>query len=79
MYADDEPYFFDPDELPRVIGRAEALRRGLSWHAVDRRVASGRWRRVLPRTYLTAEAVSWAASRRERAISGRSGGDDAAS
>lgn len=43
----------DPDALPRVIGRDEALRRGLTARAVDHRVASGRWRRVLPRTYLT--------------------------
>jgi very-short-patch-repair endonuclease len=44
---------FDPDALPRVISRAEALRRGLSDDAVERRVRSGRWRRLAPRTYLT--------------------------
>jgi hypothetical protein len=52
---DDWP---DPDALPRVIARADALARGMSRHAVDRRVASGRWRRVLPRTYLTADAFT---------------------
>jgi hypothetical protein len=44
----------DPDVLPRLIGRAEALRLGLSAKAVDHRVAAGQWRRLLPRTYLTA-------------------------
>lgn len=46
------------DGIPRVIGRAEALRRGLSRHAIDRRVAAGRWRRVLPRTYLTVDTFT---------------------
>jgi hypothetical protein len=56
MYDDDAPEF-DPDALPRIIGRAEALARGMSRYAIDRRVASGRWRRVLPRTYLTADTL----------------------
>jgi hypothetical protein len=56
-YADD-PAFVDPDAWPRVVSRAEAMRRGLSRHAIDRRLSSGRWRRVLPRTYLTADTFS---------------------
>lgn len=47
--------FVDPDAFPRVIGRADALARGMSRHAIDRRVAAGRWRRILPRTYLTSD------------------------
>jgi hypothetical protein len=45
----------DPDALPRVLGRDEALRLGISAKAVDHRVAAGKWRRVLPRTYFTAD------------------------
>ena len=48
----------DPDALPRVIGRDEALRRGFTSRAVDHRIASGHWRRVLPRTYLTADTFT---------------------
>lgn len=51
----DECDFLDPDALPRVLTRDGALARGLSRHAVDRRLRAGRWRRVLPRTYFTAE------------------------
>jgi hypothetical protein len=59
MYVEEDlPPFFDPDVLPRVISRADAMTRGMSRHAIDRRVASGRWRRVLPRTYLTADTLS---------------------
>lgn len=47
-----------PDELPRVLGRADALARGFSPSAIDRRLASGRWRRLLPRTYLTRDTLT---------------------
>lgn len=47
------PLLPDPDEIPRVITRAEALRRGFTRREVERRVSSGRWRRILPRTYFT--------------------------
>lgn len=49
----------DPDALPRVISRTDALARGVSRHAIDRRLASGRWQRVLPHTYLTADSLGW--------------------
>jgi hypothetical protein len=49
----------DPAALPRVLGRPAALARGLSRHAIDRRVASGQWRRVLPHTYLTSDTLTW--------------------
>src|SRR5947208_1173755 len=48
----------DPDRLPRIITRAEAIARGMSRHAVDHRVSTGRWRRVLPRTYLTVDTFT---------------------
>ena len=54
----DEPPLLDPDALPRIISRSQALARGMSRHAIDRRIASGRWRRVLPRTYLTADRLT---------------------
>lgn len=62
-YLPDAPdacggFWPDPDALPRVIGRAEALRRGFTAKAVDHRVAAGSWRRVLPRTYLTADTFT---------------------
>ena len=41
--------------LPRVLGRSEAQALGFAARMIDSRVASGRWRRVLPRTYLTAD------------------------
>lgn len=48
----------DPDALPRVLGWAEARRRGISERVLARRVASARWRRILPRTYLTTDTMT---------------------
>lgn len=48
----------DPDQLPRVLGRSDALARGIAPSAIDRRLASGRWRRLLPRTYLTRDTLT---------------------
>lgn len=48
----------DPDQLPRVIGRADALARGISRHGIDHRLSTGQWRRVLPRTYLIADSFT---------------------
>lgn len=58
MYTAADELSFDPSAWPRIVSRAEALRRGMSRHAIDRRLASGKWRRVLPRTYLTADTFS---------------------
>ncbi len=49
----------DPAALPRVMNRRDALAWGMSRHTIDRRVASGQWRRVLPRTYLTVDTFTW--------------------
>lgn len=49
----------DPTALPRVLTRAEGLSRNLTPHMIDYRVATGRWRRVLPRTYLTVDTLTW--------------------
>jgi hypothetical protein len=57
----DEPWpAHDPMRPPRVLSRADALRLGYSGKAIEHRVASGRWDRVLPRTYLTAGTLTWA-------------------
>jgi very-short-patch-repair endonuclease len=57
--AEDRPTR-DPAPPPRVLSRDDALRLGYSRKAVEHRVASGRWQRVLPRTYLTAGTLTWA-------------------
>src|SRR4051794_34382224 len=48
----------DPDAWPRVIGFAEARLRGLSEGGIAHRVATGRWRKLLPRTYLTSDTLT---------------------
>lgn len=57
--ADRFAPLFDPTALPRVVGRVQAMRLGYSRHAIDRRVAAGRWQRVLPHTYLTGDTLTW--------------------
>jgi len=56
---DDLVPLLDPAALPRVVTRRDAPARGMSRHAIDRRVAGGRWRRVLPHTYLTVDTLTW--------------------
>jgi hypothetical protein len=36
-----------------VLSRQEALRRGFTRREIERRLASGKWQRILPRTYFT--------------------------
>jgi very-short-patch-repair endonuclease len=48
-----------PDATPRVLTRDMALRSGLTQRMIDYRLQSGRWRRVLPRTYLTSDTFTW--------------------
>lgn len=45
--------------LPRVVSRNEALRRGYTRSAIEHAVRTGRWTRVLPRTYLTTDTLLW--------------------
>lgn len=47
----------DADALPRVIARSAALERGISRQAISRRLRSGTWRAVLPRTYRRVESL----------------------
>jgi hypothetical protein len=43
----------DRDALPRVISRADAMRRGIADHVIDRHVARRRWQPLCPGVYLT--------------------------
>lgn len=45
-------------QLPRVLSRAEALERGFTHRMIERRIATGRWTRILPRTYLTVDTAT---------------------
>lgn len=48
-----------PDELPRVLTRTDAARLGYSANAIEQRLRTGQWRRVLPRTFLTSDTFTW--------------------
>ncbi|HET9169076.1 MAG TPA: hypothetical protein VFN97_06550 [Actinospica sp.] len=58
-WLDDLVPRLDPTALPRVLTRTEALRRGHSRNEIEHRLSTGRWRRVLPRTYLTVDTLTW--------------------
>jgi hypothetical protein len=59
MDHDGALIFPDPEGLPRVLSREDALARGLTRHAIEHRLRTGRWQRVLPRTYLTGSTLTW--------------------
>lgn len=59
MHLGDVAPLLDPTAIPRVLNRAEAVRRGYTRNAIRHRVANGRWQRVLPRTYLTSDTFTW--------------------
>lgn len=48
----------DPTAIPRVVGRDEALRRGFTSSAIAYRLRLGRWRWILPHTYLTSDTLT---------------------
>ena len=48
----------DPSRPPRIISRATALAHGYTRGAIEHRLASGQWRRVLPRAYFTADTFT---------------------
>jgi very-short-patch-repair endonuclease len=50
---------FDPLAVPRILSRRDADRLGYTPSAIRHLVATGRWRRVLPHTYLTAGTLTW--------------------
>jgi hypothetical protein len=55
-FPDDQPF---PDTIPRVLSRAEALQLGFSRRAIEHRLETGRWKLVLPHTYLTSDVLTW--------------------
>jgi very-short-patch-repair endonuclease len=44
--------------LPRVVTRTQALALGYSRRAIEHRLATGRWRRLLPAVYLTVDTLT---------------------
>lgn len=52
-------YFPGPEQIPRVVTRADAIRLGFTASAIDHRLATRRWHRVLPATYLTGNTLTW--------------------
>lgn len=50
---------FDHTAAPRVLTRAEATRLGYTPSMVAHQLRTGRWQRLLPRTYLTAGTLTW--------------------
>jgi very-short-patch-repair endonuclease len=56
---DDIAPLLDPTALPRVLGRDEALRLGFTRNAIEHRLETASWRRVLPRTYLTHDTLTY--------------------
>jgi hypothetical protein len=46
-------------ELPRVLSRAQANLRGYSDTAIAHQLRIGRWRLVLPHTFLTSDTLTW--------------------
>ena len=59
MDLDELVPLIDPAALPRVLSRADAMGRGITRHAIEHRVSTGRWRSVLPHTYLTVDTLTW--------------------
>ncbi|MGN6609633.1 MAG: hypothetical protein ACTHMS_21815 [Jatrophihabitans sp.] len=55
----DDPAIFGPSPASRVLSTAGALQRGLTEAAIEHRVRSGRWQRVLPHTYFTGGTMTW--------------------
>lgn len=52
-------YLPGPEDIPRVLTRADAISLGFTSGAIDYRLATRRWHRVLPATYLTGNTLTW--------------------
>jgi very-short-patch-repair endonuclease len=48
----------DPTKPPRVISRGRAHDLGFTDEAIDHRLATGRWQRILPHTLLTSDTLT---------------------
>jgi len=53
------PPLVDPTALPRIVTRDHARKLGYSANSIQHRLDSGQWRRVLPRTFLTLDTLTW--------------------
>lgn len=49
----------NPEGVPRILTRDDALARGFTRRAIEHRLAIRRWHIVLPRTYLTGNTLTW--------------------
>lgn len=49
----------DPTAPPRIVSRQDAHRLGYTDRAIAHQLGIGRWRRVLPHTYLTSDTLTW--------------------
>jgi very-short-patch-repair endonuclease len=49
----------DPTAPPRVADISTLRGLGFTKSMVDHRIRTGRWRRILPRTYLTVDTLTW--------------------
>lgn len=58
-WLDELVPLLDPTAVPRVLGRADALRNGYNPNMIAHRLATAQWRRILPRTYLTVDTLTW--------------------
>lgn len=54
----------DPTAPPRVLTRADAVALGYTANMIQHRLGSGQWTRVLPRTFLTGDSLTWLDRRR---------------
>lgn len=48
-----------PEDVPRILSRADALARGYTRHAIQHHLDRRLWHLVLPRTYLTGNTLTW--------------------
>jgi hypothetical protein len=49
----------NPDGVPRILSRKQAIELGFSRRAIDRRLERNAWHLVLPHTYLTGSTLTW--------------------
>ena len=59
MRIDDDLVPWLDETLPRVLSRTDAYALGVTRRALDHRLATGRWRLILPHTLLTSDTLTW--------------------
>lgn len=53
-----DPYESDSGDVPRILTWSQARAYGYSRSAIEHRVRTGRWQRLLPRTYLAGDTIT---------------------